>query len=258
MSDRTRHIRVYGYVGAPIVGSLNRGANLRFSILGRFNRIERRADATTCHQLDLTRARSQLFSGPQADLIGAVSNGCDAFDLGVAQRAAKGPRNLEGEPKISMSRGLRNHGSTRIDARPRRHPFVNRALQPEHRPTQITHCGETPHQRRLSLSRSQQMKVRKVGGHNKGLGCRRHKRMPMRVDKTRHQHASIPRNNADIGICIDGDRIQRDSLNLVVSNQHVGRARERGTFTVEDADILKERDVAGSQSSRIRCQTRCF
>ena len=92
----------------------------------------------------------------------------------------------------------------------------------------------------------------------KRLGCRRHKHMPMRVDKTRHQNASIPRNNADIGICIDGDRIQRDSLNLVVSNQHVGRGRERGSLTVEDADILKERDVAASQSRRRRCQTRCF
>src|SRR4029450_8439554 len=160
LPDRTRSIRVHGHIGAPIFGGLNRGANLRFSILGRFNRIERRADATTCHQLDLTRPRPQLFSGPPADLIWAVSNGCDAFDLGVAQRAAKGPRNLEGEPKISMPRGLRNHRSTRIDARTNHDTFVNRALEPEHRPTQITHCGETPHQGRLSLSRSQQMKVR--------------------------------------------------------------------------------------------------
>ena len=94
------------------------------------------------------------------------------------------------------------------------------------------------------------MKVRGVGGHKKRLGCRRHERMPMRVDKARHQHASVPRNDADIGIRIDGDRIQRDSLNGVASNQHVGRGRERGSLTVEDADILKERDVAASQSSR--------
>ena len=147
-----------------------------------------------------------------------------------------------------MSRGLRNHGATRIDARTNHDAFVNGALQPEHRPTQITHCGETPHQRRLSLSRSQQMKVRDVGGHKKRLGCRRHKRMPMRVDKTRHQHAPIPCNNADIGICVDGDRIHRYSLNLVASNQHIGRSRERGSLTVEDADILKKRDVAASQS----------
>ena len=35
LSDRTRHIRVYGYIRAPIVGGFSRGAKLRFSVLGR-------------------------------------------------------------------------------------------------------------------------------------------------------------------------------------------------------------------------------
>ena len=209
LPDRTRRICVHGHIGAPIFGGLNRRTNLRFSVLGRFDRIERRADATTCHQLDLTRACSQLFSGSQADLIGAVGNGCDAFDLGVAQRAAKRPRNLEGEPKISMSRGLRNHGPTRIDARTNHDTFVNGALEPEHGPAQIAHSGETPHQRRLSLSRSQKMEVGWVRGHEKQLGCRRHKRMPMRVDEARHQHPPVSRNDVDIRICVDCDRVQQ-------------------------------------------------
>jgi hypothetical protein len=39
LSDRTRRIRVHGHISAPIVGGLSRGTNLRFGVLGRFNRI---------------------------------------------------------------------------------------------------------------------------------------------------------------------------------------------------------------------------
>jgi len=52
-------------------------------------------------QLDLACALSQLLSRSQADLVGAVGNGCDTLDLGMAQRPAQRARNLEG-PKISM------------------------------------------------------------------------------------------------------------------------------------------------------------
>src|SRR6202040_1685384 len=106
LSDRTRHIRVYGDIGAPIVGGLNRGTNLRFGVLGRFNRIIGRSDAAACHQLDLARTVPQLLSRSQADFIGAVSDGSDAFEFGVAQRSAQRPRNLKEKPKVSMAGGL--------------------------------------------------------------------------------------------------------------------------------------------------------
>ena len=37
LSDRTWRIRVYGDIGAPIFGRLNRSMNLRFTELGRFD-----------------------------------------------------------------------------------------------------------------------------------------------------------------------------------------------------------------------------
>jgi len=162
-SDRTRHIRVYGYVGAPIVGGPQPRARISASVYW-VDSIGLRGELTptTCHQLDLTRARSQLFSGPQADLIGAVSNGCDAFDLGVAQRAAKGsaePR--RGTENLRVPRFAKSWLHKDRCAAPAITPSSIARFSPNNRPTQITHCGETPHQRRLSLSRSQQMKVRK-------------------------------------------------------------------------------------------------
>ena len=159
LSDRPRNVCVHGHIGAPIFGRFNRGANLRLGVLGRFDRIVWRGDATARHQLDLACALSQLLSRPQAHLIGAVSNRCDAHDLGVAQRAARHARNLKGESKIPMSRGLRDEGARGIDARTNHDTFVNGALEPEHRTTKVAHSGETSHQCRLSLSRSQEMKV---------------------------------------------------------------------------------------------------
>ena len=84
LSDRTRRIRVYSDISAPIVSRLIRSANLRLGVLGRFNRIIGRSDAAACHQLDLARTVPQLLSRSQADFIGAVSDGSDAFELGVA------------------------------------------------------------------------------------------------------------------------------------------------------------------------------
>ena len=200
LPDRARRIGVYGHIGAPILGSLDRGTNLRFGVLGRFDRIVGRGDAAARHQLDLARAMPQLLSRAQADLIGAVGDGCDALDLGVAQRPAQRPRNLKEKPKVSMARGLRDESARGIDARTKHHTFVDRALEPEHGTTKVAHRRETPHQRRFRLSRSQQMEIGGVGGHQQHLGCRRHERMPMRVNEAWHQHAPVRRNDADIGV----------------------------------------------------------
>ncbi len=83
LSDRPRNVCVHGYIGTPIIGRLDRGANLRLGVLGRFDRIVGRGDATARHELDLACALSQLLSCSQANLIGAVGNGCDTLDLGM-------------------------------------------------------------------------------------------------------------------------------------------------------------------------------
>src|SRR5690349_10550002 len=91
LPDRGWRICVYGHVGAPIAGSLNRGADLGFGILRRFDRIVRGRDTTAGHQLDLTRTLSELLARSQPDLVGAVSDGCNALNLGVAQVTAQCP-----------------------------------------------------------------------------------------------------------------------------------------------------------------------
>ena len=50
-------------IRAPIVGRLNGGANLRFGVLRRLDRIIGRGNAAAGHELDLAGALPQLFSG---------------------------------------------------------------------------------------------------------------------------------------------------------------------------------------------------
>ena len=68
-------------------------------------------------------------------------------------------RKFEGEPKISVPRGLGDEGAGRIDARADHHAFVDGALEPEDGSAEVAHRRESSHQRRFGLPRSQQMEV---------------------------------------------------------------------------------------------------
>ena len=48
--------------------------------------------------------------------------------------------------------------------------FVDGALEPGHGAAEVAHRSEAPHQRRLGLSRRQQMEVRGLGRHQDGMG----------------------------------------------------------------------------------------
>src|SRR5271165_4006692 len=99
----------------------------------------------------------------------------------MAQWTAEHPRNLEREPEISMSRGLRNKSARGIDARTDRDTFVDSALEAKDRTTEVTYRRETPHQRRFSLPRSQELEIVRIGGHKDHLRRRRHECVPMSV-----------------------------------------------------------------------------
>ena len=62
LADRPRDICVSGNVGSPILCRLDCGMDLRFRILGRFDRIVGRSDAAARHHLDLTCTMPQLLS----------------------------------------------------------------------------------------------------------------------------------------------------------------------------------------------------
>jgi hypothetical protein len=102
-----------------------------------------------------------------------------------------------------VARRLRYHRARGVDARALDGAFIDRTLESEHRAAQVAHRCETSHQRRFSLPRGQYMEVRWIGGREQGHGGRCHERMPVRIDKARHQHAPARRNNADISVNSD-------------------------------------------------------
>ena len=75
----------------------------------------------------------------------------------------------------------------------------------------------------------------------------------MRPGISTRPFAAITRTSAFVSTVIGLDR---DALNGVASDQHIGRRRERGALAVEDADVLKQRDRAAGGSDGERCQTR--
>ena len=129
-------------------------------------------------------------------------------------------------------------------------------LSPNTGPPRSRTVSETPHQRRLGLSRSQQVEVGGLARHEQHLRRGRHERMPMCVDQARHQHAPVRRDDPDVGILVDRDRVHRDAGDGVASNQYIGRSRECGTLAIEDADVLKQRYRTAARS-RARHRTRC-
>ena len=138
-----------------------------------------------------------------------------------------------------MARGLRDHGARRIDAWPSHDPFVDGALEPEHRTAHVAYGGEPPHQGGLRLPRCQELKVRGIGRQEHALrGCC-HEDMPVRINEPRHQHPPGRLDHVHVGV--DRDGACRDTLDDVASHQHIGGRRERSAFAVEDTDVLKKR-----------------
>jgi hypothetical protein len=75
--------------------------------------------------------------------------------------------------------------------------------------------------RGFSLSRSQQMKVRGVGGHQQNLRCRRHERMPVRVNQARHQTraAAMTRTPVFVSTVIGGADMRSVVLPLTSTSE---------------------------------------
>ena len=90
-------------IGPPVGGRLDRGAQFGFGELQGFDRVVLRTDAAARHELDLAGAISQLLAGAQANFVGTVGYRRHALALGVAEGAARLPRQLEEEAEIAVA-----------------------------------------------------------------------------------------------------------------------------------------------------------
>src|SRR6516225_11083021 len=175
----------------------------------------------------------------------------------MTERSAKLAWHLEGKSEISMSGGLRNEGTGRVDARTNDDPFVDGALEAKHWAAEVPHRCKTPHQRRLSLSCRQQLQIVRIRGHQGHLRRSRHEGVPMRVDETRHKHTPIPRDNAHLSARINCNRSRRYALDGLTCHEDIDRLRESRSFPIENAHVLKK-CCGPSARRRPRFQARTF
>ena len=96
-----------------------------------------RANTAARHELDLAGALPQLLADAQTNFVGALGDRGDALTRGVAERAARLPRQLEEEAEITVARGLRDGSARRMDAGTGRDAFIDRPLQSEDRPAKV-------------------------------------------------------------------------------------------------------------------------
>ncbi len=148
-----------------------------------------------------------------------------------------------------MSAGDRDHGAGRVDARPHDDAGVDRALEPEHRPSHVAHGGKAAHQRVLRLVGGHEIVETDVAERFRRRRARQH-RMPVRIDQSRHQRSAVA-GNAQGTVRLDG--LGRDARDPVAPDEHMGRCRQGcRALPVEDPDILEE-DVI-RPCGRTRCE----
>src|SRR3954469_8555716 len=152
LADCRRRVGVHRYICAPIAGRLNGCTDLGFGVLDGLKRIVLRTDAPATHQLYLTCALSELLPRPEANLVRTVGDCSNTFKFGMAERTAKGARQLEGEAEVTVSGGLGDEGPRGVDAGANHDAFIDGALKAEHRAAHIADGGETAHKRRFCLT----------------------------------------------------------------------------------------------------------
>ena len=162
--DRGRRVGVGADIGAPVLGRLDRGAQLGLGEGGHVERAERRGDAAAGRELDLRCALHELLAHAQAHLVRAVGDHAAAELLDTAEHAAEGPRQIGELAEIAVAAGDGDHRAGRIDARSRqRRPRRWRASD-RRRPAHVADGGEAAHQRGGGLGARQEVGVADVAG----------------------------------------------------------------------------------------------
>ena len=72
--NRLRRVSVNGYIGAPVIGRLDRGAQFGFGESGNVQRTMGRRHTAAGRQLDLRRAQHQLLAHAHTHLVGTIGN----------------------------------------------------------------------------------------------------------------------------------------------------------------------------------------
>ena len=259
-SDRARRIGVHGDIGAPVLRSVDRGAELGFGILADVDRIVMRRHAAARGELELARAEHQLLASALQHTIDAVGDGAAADRFDPAQRRIGGSGNFIGKAKVAMAAGLRDHRARRPDAGARHESLVDRALQAEGWPGHVANAGEAAHQRLSRFVGRDQSDVADIRRHEDGQRQRRQHRVPVRVDEARHQNPAAAIDDPDVGVERGFGRLDR--LDRLAVDHNPQARQERVRLAVEQPHVgerdarARPRRSAGRRAARSRGEQR--
>ena len=205
--DGARRVSVNRDVCAPSSRRLHRCPDLGLGVLRGLDGVVRRGDAPATHELDLLAPRRSCSSGAQSDLIGTVSDGRETIDLGSAQWAACDARELRRCPEVAMTRCLRDDRSRRTDPRPDDDPSSIARFSPKTGPPK-SRTVVKPRMRVASAARAATNCVYAGSAVSRIISERYHHRVPVRVDEPGYQHSPVRRDDANVRLAIDRDRVR--------------------------------------------------
>ena len=212
-------IGVEGNVGAPVGCGIGRRLHLLEGELGSRERIRGRGVSATRSQLDLGRPVPEVLTDRSEDVWHTIDDPRIVEAHPVQLIAAELRIVLIREPEVAMPGRLADHGTGRIDARPRHAPLVDRLLQTEDAASHVPDRGHAAHQHVLGITHRVDEGVAGVAGEQGGLRQGRETDVDMRVGQARHEGppAAVDHRGAS-----GRDRVGGDLLDQVPLDQHIG------------------------------------
>jgi hypothetical protein len=144
--------------------------------------------------------------------------------------------------EVAVTARDRNDGAGWKDAWSDDDTLVDRALEPERRPTHVANGGKTTHQRVSGLCPRHQVQIAEIIREQLGRSGPNKHRMPMRVDEARHERTPTTDDDLSRGAPIDLDGIFGDFFDGVAANEDVHARAELIAFAVENTNVLEQRE----------------
>jgi hypothetical protein len=247
-----RGVRVHADIGAPVLGRLHRGPQL---VLGEGRDVERtvrRGHAPAGRQLDLRSPEQELLARADPHLVRRIGHHGAAHDLHPRQRTAQLPRQRGRAAEIAVAASDGDDRPRRIDARPGYQTFVDGALQPERRPSEVAHAREAAHQGSLGLRARQQVQVADVTVDRLGRQRPDEHSVPVVVDQAGHQRAPAALDASQFDARRIRNRTARDRPDDVAHDENVRCRRQPIGGAVVDAHVLEQHPALLRECERRR------
>lgn len=238
---------VHHHVGAPVLGGLDGGAQLGLGVLGDVERVVRRRDPATGHQLHLRRTAHQLLAGALQDGVDAVGDADRTGQLGVSEVAEPPAGEVVDGPEVPVAAGLGDHRAAGVDPRAGDDSRVDGLLQPERRAARVADGREPAQEGVAGGGGGEDVQEADVAHGRRGERSGGEHAVPVGVDEPR-DHRAAPAVD-DVRAVRAGKLLVRgrDGVHPVPADEHLGGLADRAVAAVEDQDVAEQKRGFGHE-----------